>query len=224
MLPNDAGDEEEDFFQLIGTRKAEKASVIHDSCAIPPTGLGSSDGHAANDIIESSVNESAESSKPDLSFVDALEEFYAKHNILNLSKASYIASKFTLRRWDLWEQLCFKYRLGPKEGSDLWVKFHCANDSGRELLRRLFEVHADIDFKSDTPESRRVLWASLLKLDINSDAPNTQFLKHSAELEVHVQSNSPVDNAILQDISRTHQELAFFREVCQACLSRSNLI
>jgi hypothetical protein len=134
-------------------------------------------------------------------FGSVLSEFYSKHNFANLDKVPYLADKFVARKWDLWEQLCIKYRLSPKESTKLWSDFQLCSESNS----RLFQLSDSIAPSMD----RSTLWLELL-----GQVTAAQVREYDELREMCAYSDKEERGYVSRDVTRTHQDFEFFQQVC----------
>lgn len=209
---NDGIDEEEDFLALVESPK--NADTVAPVANPAPTKLAEhclSSGNASDTEAPP-----APTNMPSFEeFKETLTEFYAKYNFGNLDKVPYITEKFFFRRWDLWKQLSIKYRLSPRQSSDLWIRFNIKFDGVSECARRLFDSDETVQVASDSLENRRNIWSTLLGPVLEDN--REQYSKHLSEIQTKLASKSDSQDSsqiIHLDVVRTHQELGFFQEVC----------
>jgi len=216
MQPNFDQEEEEDFFALLGGSSAKEEVVVQPAALVSPT-------QPAPQVVEHELSPRSVTDKGPVQqshselhsfedFKEALLDFYATYNFGNLDKVPYLTEKFFFRRWDLWKQLSIKYRLSPRESSNLWTRFNIKFDGIPECTRRLFDSAETITLSTDSLDDRRKIWASILSS--SSDTNREQYAKHVAEVLDAWVKDDQSSNCIRIDVIRTHQELSFFQEVC----------
>ena len=225
------GEEDEDFFailekedeippQLVSHKTVEAADEAStQSASVTQQERPKSPEPAHHSLASESDHELLEPipalpTEPDMLFEEHLTEFYSKHNFGNLDKVRYLADKFNFRRWELWEQLCIKYKLSPNEARLLFIKFNMSNEGMNECARKLFHGDEVISIPEDAMTQRKSAWRKLLGV-VSDDSQRDLYLKYASELapaEILAAINSD-NNEIARDVYRTHQELALFREV-----------
>lgn len=187
-------DDEEDFLNLVSGISLAGVSV---------SGMG-------DDNIESRTV--AQSCVYNLDFKCALDDFYSVYNVGNMSKVSYLALKFTARRWELWEQLSIKYRISPRESSRFWIRFNTSGLCSFDSIQRLFGSDSEPSGPMGEDMNRSSFWVGILGLSGLSDTDNISYSKYVSELEFTA-SVSKITDSIWLDVVRTHQELALFQQV-----------
>lgn len=148
-------------------------------------------------------------------FEETLRWFYSKYNFGNLDKVAFLASKFTDRRWELWEQLSMKYRLSPTEARELWIRFHVQHSGLNECAKRLFGLSEIIIIPDESMVARKGAWRTILGVHSGNSEQRSLYQKYVAELAPTdvISGLCPESSDIVRDVHRTHQELGFFREV-----------
>lgn len=205
-----AEDEEEDFFDMLskgedpeprkGSQLVDPMSHVH---GLIPTDNSHPLKYATGPIPPSPLGEAA------TSFAQYLAEFYSKHNFGNLDKVDYLAEKFELRRWELWEQLSIKYKLSPKESRVTWVKFIADRYGPGECARKLFDRSELVTILDDIPSMRKTAWVDMLGLNA-LDSQRGVYQKYTEEITFPDADSESANVEIMRDVQRTHQELAFF--------------
>lgn len=219
-------DEEEDFFDMLGkgdeSEPPRLLQIDAVNAAVPIVDAN------ALDLLEPYVSQNTQLSHDSHnreeeglpSFANTLAAFYSKYNFGNLDKVEYLAEKFESRRWELWEQLCIKYKLSPNESRETWIKFNLLRDGQAACARRLFEREEAVTILEDSPSMRMTAWIKILAV-IPSDTQVDAYQKYVAEIASQHGSFELGISEIKRDIERTHQELSFFHlEETQATLAR----
>lgn len=223
--------DEEDFFSMLTKDDAEAPPLIKAPERLSATAELDGDFKGQNPLVapdpmyhhmasdsEHELEESSPVAAPRsvTEFEEILAEFYAKHNFGNLDKVPYLAEKFTDRRWELWEQLSIKYKLSPSESRTLWIRFHIQSDGVSECARKLFKLDGTVTIPDDSMLLRKAAWRRILCVNADDDTQRVLYHKYADEIapRERIEKLSPETSDIVRDVLRTHQELAFFHEVC----------
>ena len=220
-------DEEEDFFamlekeedapppQLIQTNDsvAMSANVVPVLTERNPSLEPAHHSLASDSDHELAAPSMAHPVESDIVFEENLSEFYSKYNFGNLEKVKYLADKFCFRRWELWEQLCIKYKLSPEESRLLFIKFNISHEGINECSRKLFHNDEIISIPDDAMSLRKAAWRKLLGLSTD-ESQQELYMKYASELAPPelLAGISSENSDIARDVYRTHQELSLFRE------------
>jgi hypothetical protein len=225
-------DEEEDFFSMLEkedhrdppSRNVESKSSVGLEHSYPINVSPELVHHSLASDSDSNVSTPhlRGSTVSDTVFRETLLEFYTKYNLSNIEKVEYLADKFFSRRWELWEQLNIKYRLSPGEARLLWIKFNIPHDGIGECARKLFRCEEVISIPDDVLSSRRAAWRKLMGISGDESLQHT-YLNYVMELAPcqNLAAFSTDHSDIVRDVQRTHQDLAFFQEVCWSCKWRN---
>lgn len=195
-----SADDEEDFLELLGTSSVKVASPPTN---MPPPAESANQASVFEPVHHVLHSEDEEESTLENDFASALAEFYSKHNFANLDKVPYLVEKFSDRRWDMWEQLCIKYRLSASQSVKIWTEFGLMSEcKSRVFLLSKEDAPPDHEFRADT-------WLFLLACSKGEHSGDYCLFKNMQPREV-----DGVRCHIARDVCRTHQDFEFFQKVC----------
>ena len=134
----------------------------------------------------------------------ALTRFYEVYNPENLNKVCNVSAKFSERRAELWEQLSIKYSLSVCASCKLFIELFV--DDTASAYCYLFNC-PPLFIRDDSLAIRGSNWRGLLGLS------DTELCQKRELYDTFLKDVAVVDEAIMRDVSRTHQENAFFHDI-----------
>ncbi len=197
-----ADDDEEDFLELLGNTpdKLNMGAVA----PIHPQGMdlpvpSTKSFEPVHHIVHS--DDERDNTESD-GFASILSDFYSRHNFANLDKVPYLVDKFCERKWDMWEQLCIKYKLSARDATKLWMDFGLMS----EFRSRFFQLSGNNP--SNDARVRKDIWLFLLGCSEADHAGDYELFKN---MQLKESDNSRCH--IAKDVCRTHQDFEFFQKV-----------